>query len=105
MARHRVASLQGIPEGKAWPITVDDLDIMLVRFGETVLAIEDCCSHQEFPLSQGEIDREACTVRCRAHGATFDLRSGKALKAPAFAPVPVYNVSVEGDDVFVDIED
>ncbi|MCB1186815.1 non-heme iron oxygenase ferredoxin subunit [bacterium] len=105
MAEHRVASLSKIPEGKAWPITVDDYDIMLVRFGDMVYAIEDCCSHQEFPLSQGEIDSQQCTVRCRAHGATFDLRTGKAMKAPAFAPVPVYNVRVEGDDVFVEIED
>ncbi len=105
MALHRVAALDQIPEGRAWPITVDDYDIMLVRFGNRVFAIEDCCSHQEFPLSQGEINRESCSVRCRAHGATFDLESGKALTAPAFAPVPVYNVRIEDNDVFVEIAD
>lgn len=104
MSAKRVCRLEDIPEARAWPVTVDDYEIMLVRFGDEVLAIEDCCSHQEFPLSQGEIDRSECTVRCRAHGATFDLRTGKALKAPAFAPVPVYNVSIEDGDVFVDLE-
>ncbi|MCB1218287.1 MAG: Rieske 2Fe-2S domain-containing protein [bacterium] len=105
MARHKVARFSKLPQAMAWPVTVEDYDIMLVRLGDEVFALEDCCSHQEFPLSQGEIDRQACSVRCRAHGATFDLRSGKATKAPAFAPVPVYNVTVEDDDVFVEISD
>ena len=38
------------------------------------------------------------------HGAMFDLRTGKPLSLPATEPVPVYPVTIDGDDVLVDVD-
>jgi 3-phenylpropionate/trans-cinnamate dioxygenase ferredoxin subunit len=53
------------------------------------------------PLSDGEVD--GYTVECWLHGSCFDLRTGRPTAMPATAPVPVYPVKIEGDDVLVSI--
>ena len=100
--RHFVCGLAELPDGKTFPVTVDDYEIVLIRHGEEVHALEDNCSHQDFPLSQGEVlpDR----IQCRAHGAEFCLRTGKALKPPAFAAVKPYVVGVDGGQVWIETD-
>ncbi len=44
---------------------------------------------------------EGCAIECWLHGSRFDLRTGKPTGLPATEPVPVYPVTVQGDDVLV----
>ena len=37
------------------------------------------------------------------HGSIFDLRTGKPRNLPATEPLPVYPVTIDGDDVLVDV--
>ncbi|MCI0480879.1 MAG: hypothetical protein L0213_04745 [Candidatus Dadabacteria bacterium] len=39
------------------------------------------------------------------HGAEFDVETGEALCLPATDAVETYDVKVEGDDIYVLIED
>jgi nitrite reductase/ring-hydroxylating ferredoxin subunit len=55
----------------------------------------DVCSHADVALSEGEVDD--CSIECWLHGSRFDLRTGEALSLPATAPVPVFDVLVEGE--------
>ncbi len=82
-------------------VTVAGVDVALVRDGEEFYAIYDECSHAAIPLSEGDV--EGCLIECWLHGSTFDLRTGKPTTLPAFEPVAVYPVRVEGDDVLVDV--
>lgn len=65
-------------------------------------AIRDVCSHAEVALSDGEV--EGCMIECWLHGSQFDLNTGMPMQLPASRPVPVYPVSIEGDNVFVDVD-
>lgn len=65
-------------------------------------AISDVCSHGQVSLSDGEV--EGSTVECWLHGSRFDLRTGKPLSPPATVPVPVYPVTVDGEQVLVDVD-
>jgi 3-phenylpropionate/trans-cinnamate dioxygenase ferredoxin subunit len=65
-------------------------------------AISDICSHGQVSLSDGEVT--GCLVECWLHGSQFDVRTGKPVQLPAIKPVPVYPVSVEGDNVLVDVD-
>jgi 3-phenylpropionate/trans-cinnamate dioxygenase ferredoxin subunit len=65
-------------------------------------AISDICSHGQVSLSDGEV--EGCTVECWLHGSTFDLNTGRPLSLPAIRPVPVYPVTVDGEQVLVDVD-
>ena len=46
---------------------------------------------------------EDCEIECWLHGSRFDLRTGKPTGLPATEPVAVYPVTVQGDDVLVDV--
>lgn len=67
--------------------------------GGSFSAISDVCSHAEVALSDGEIDGN--TVECWLHGSRFDVRTGKPLGPPATRAVPVYDIKLDGDDVYL----
>ncbi len=79
-----------------------DAEVAIVNTAEGFFAIRDVCSHAEVPLSEGEVD--GCTLECYMHGSRFDLRTGAPLELPATQPVPVYPVRVDGDAVYVDVD-
>ena len=101
----RACALDDLTEGKPEAVTVDEVDLALVRNGDEVFAIRDECSHATIPLSEGDVDvvDGTCTIECWLHGSTFDLRTGKPTTLPAFEPVAVYPVRVEDDAVLVDV--
>jgi len=55
-------------------------------------AIEDVCTHDGNPLSDGPV--EGLEVVCPRHGARFCLRTGAALSPPAYEPVPTFPVEI-----------
>jgi len=66
-------------------------------------AIEDVCTHAEAALSEGEVEGQ--TVICPLHGSRFDLRTGNALSLPAVSSVRTFPVKVEGEIVYVEVEE
>ncbi len=66
-------------------------------------AVEDRCTHDDGPLGEGAL--EGGRLRCPRHGALFDVRSGAALRMPAVTPVRTFPVRVEGESVFVEVDD
>jgi 3-phenylpropionate/trans-cinnamate dioxygenase ferredoxin component len=105
MSFTRACALEDLTDGKPEPVTVGDVELALVRSGDEVFAIRDECSHAAIPLSEGDVESVdgVCTIECWLHGSTFDLRTGKPTTLPAFEPVAVYPVKVDGDDVLVDV--
>jgi 3-phenylpropionate/trans-cinnamate dioxygenase ferredoxin component len=81
--------------------TAEGEKIVLVRWRGEFFALEDRCSHQDFPLSEGEMDEGE--IECVFHGARFDVRTGRAVSLPAIRPVKTYPVEVRGDDIYVDL--
>jgi 3-phenylpropionate/trans-cinnamate dioxygenase ferredoxin component len=79
----------------------DDEAVALIRTGESVYALEDCCSHEEYPLSEGWV--EDVQIECALHGSRFDLATGHPDVPPAVTPVQTFPVRVAGDDVLVDL--
>ena len=91
-----------IPKGSVITAEVDGIDIAIVHADDDQFyAVRDECSHASVPLSEGEID--GCTLECWLHGSRFDLRTGQPTALPAIRPVAVYPVTIDGDDVLVDV--
>src|SRR6202011_1901071 len=78
---------------------VGDEDVLLVRSGSEIFAIDAHCSHYHGPLAEGLVDGES--IRCPWHHACFDLRTGEASRAPAINALAVWQVEHEGDRFFV----
>src|SRR5882724_10013024 len=78
---------------------VGDDDVLLVRSGSEIFAIDAHCSHYHGPLADGLVDGES--IRCPWHHACFDLRTGEAARAPAFNALAVWKVEREGDRIVV----
>jgi apoptosis-inducing factor 3 len=78
---------------------VGDEEVLLVRSGSGIFAIDARCSHYHGPLADGVVDGEH--VRCPWHHACFDLRTGEATRAPALNPLAVWKVEREGERIFV----
>ena len=95
----RVASVAEVPENGMKSVQVDGVGIVLVKRDGRVFALEDRCSHEEFPLSAGEVTGDQIT--CALHGARFELASGAAKALPAVLPVRTFDCRIEGDEVQV----
>ena len=80
----------------------DTVPVAVARDSDGELhAVSDICSHQDVSLSEGEVDD--CSIECWLHGSRFDLRTGTPSALPATRPIPVYRLTVDGDDVLVDV--
>jgi NADPH-dependent 2,4-dienoyl-CoA reductase/sulfur reductase-like enzyme/nitrite reductase/ring-hydroxylating ferredoxin subunit len=78
---------------------VGDQDVLLVRAGQEIFAIDAYCSHYHGPLAEGLVVGDS--IRCPWHHACFDLRSGEATRAPALSPLAVWQVEHDGDRIVV----
>ncbi|MCS6955502.1 MAG: Rieske (2Fe-2S) protein [Candidatus Calescibacterium sp.] len=81
----------------------DELEVMVIKIKDSFFAIENKCSHDEKPLSDGKIiDGEI--IECKYHGARFNLQNGKALKMPAVTPINIFKTKIENDKIYILIE-
>jgi 3-phenylpropionate/trans-cinnamate dioxygenase ferredoxin subunit len=97
----RVCSLDEMPVGTARRVEVDGLAIALVHCTGGYRAVSDTCSHEDYSLAEGEVYPDECEIECWKHGSTFSLETGAPLTLPATQPVKVFEVVVDGSDVWV----
>ncbi len=97
----RVASSGDCPPGALLGVRAGARAIVLANVDGDLYALEDRCSHQDFPLSDGELN--GSTLTCIHHGATFDACSGRATGLPALRPVKAFPVEVRDGGVFVEV--
>lgn len=95
----RVCAADEVPPGQLKAVEVGNLRVMLANVDGDLYALEDRCSHQDFPLSAGLL--EGKQVECVFHGARFDLETGKPTCLPAVRPVRTFEVQVDGGDVLL----
>lgn len=88
-----------LPDGAMVQGKVGEEDVILARRGEEFVAIGANCTHYGGPLAKGLISGDE--VRCPLHHACFSLRTGEAVRAPAFDPIPCWRVERVADSVFV----
>ena len=103
MTAQRVCGVDDVAVGAAVQVELDGIAIAIVKDSAGAIhAIGDSCTHGEISLSEGFVEDD--TVECWAHGSQFELATGKPKNLPAFEPVPVFPVTIEGDDVLVDAQ-
>ncbi len=66
--------------------------LVLVRSGDTILALHDQCAHAGGPLSAGTIV-DGC-VECPWHGSRFEIATGTRRRGPTLYDQPRYEIRV-----------
>jgi len=98
----RACALSELKDESAIRVELAGKPVCIARSGDEVFALHDVCSHADVALSEGDV--EDGHIECWLHGSMFDLRTGKPTGLPATQPVPTFPVTVEGDDVLVQME-
>ncbi|MEN1679977.1 MAG: Rieske 2Fe-2S domain-containing protein [Planctomycetota bacterium] len=82
-------------------VEVDDEAVVLIHAAGKFYALDDVCTHDGGPLSDGPVDANQPSIACPRHGAKFDLATGAALTMPATKATIAHEVKTEGGQVLV----
>lgn len=101
MAKIKVASISEIPEAGIKKVMVDNDPVALFKVEGKIYATTNICPHEECELDQNHL-MHGDVVECTCHGSRFNIKTGANTLPPAAEPLKTYQVSVEGEDVFVE---
>jgi 3-phenylpropionate/trans-cinnamate dioxygenase ferredoxin component len=96
-----VAKTSDVPDPGTMLVEVGERLVALIHAAGHFYALDDVCTHDGGPLSEGPVDPQDRTIACPRHGARFDLKTGAALTMPATRPTKAHEVKVEGEQIFV----
>ncbi|MDO9628571.1 MAG: Rieske (2Fe-2S) protein [Acholeplasmataceae bacterium] len=89
-------------------VIIEETPIMLALLADKVYAIQDKCTHLGGSLSKGAI--ENTEVKCRLHGAKFDLKTGNVIEKAhvGFVKMPtkkakIFRTEVLDGKIFVEL--
>lgn len=97
----RVIGTDELKSGERRSVFVDDVPALVIRIESDYFVIEDVCSHDGQPLTNGLI--QGCSIICPRHAARFDLRSGQALCMPATEPIRVFRTEIREGAVWAEL--
>ena len=97
----KVADLDDCGPGNLLEVEVGQERVVLANVDGDLYALQNRCSHQDLPLSDGELDGDQ--LECLYHGARFDVCTGRAMALPAIKPVETYLVELRGEEIYVQI--
>jgi nitrite reductase/ring-hydroxylating ferredoxin subunit len=79
----------------------DEEPVVLINLDGEFYALNDCCTHEEASLSDGEIIGDE--IECPLHGGAYDIRTGIPAAFPVVVPAQTYKVRVAGDEVQISL--
>jgi nitrite reductase/ring-hydroxylating ferredoxin subunit/uncharacterized membrane protein len=79
-----------VPEGVPTKARAGAQALVLVRQGDTILALHDTCAHAGGPLSQGKLVGDA--IECPWHQSRYQLSNGHRTQGPTTFDQPAYEV-------------
>ena len=93
----RVLPADELRDGELIPVEIDGTPVVLVRHAGEFFAVQNNCTHQDFPLSEAGFDPRDELLTCAWHGGCFDIRSGAAVIPPATEPVETFPIRTNPD--------
>jgi nitrite reductase/ring-hydroxylating ferredoxin subunit len=99
-----VAKVDKIKPGEMryFEVGPDEEPVCLVNFEGKFYALNDCCTHEDASLSDGEIIGDE--IECPLHGGAFEIRSGKPAAFPVVVPAKMYLVRVVEDVIEIGVK-
>jgi len=98
----RILPAADLRDGELVPVAIDGQPVVLVRHVGAFFAVQNNCTHKDYPLSEAGFDPRDGVLVCAWHGGCFDVRTGAAVVLPAVAPVETFPTRIT-DDGWVEI--
>jgi len=95
-----VAKAHEVERGKFIRVQVAERPYIIAHVGERFYAVEDNCSHEDYPLSYGCLD--GARIKCSLHGSRFSLETGQPANEPADEPIRTYRVELADGVLWLD---
>ena len=95
----QVAHVGDLAPGQMTFVAIDRVRLVLANVDGKFYAMRDVCGHKNAPLSRGKLDGHL--IECPLHFALFDVRTGELVNGPVSTAVPVYEVCIEADTVYI----
>ena len=92
-----------LEDGAVQRVELEGEVLAIARVGAEIYVVTDRCTHEEASLAEGFL--EGHVIECPRHGACFDLRDGRVLSLPAVKSLRTYPVKIEGDAIWVGLEE
>lgn len=85
--------------GRFSAVLGDEIPVLVLKAGDNFYCVEDVCTHDGQPMTDGEFD--GCELTCPRHGAKFDVRTGNPTQMPATEPVQTFPVEIRDGSICV----
>jgi 3-phenylpropionate/trans-cinnamate dioxygenase ferredoxin subunit len=98
--RVRLCATGELEVGQVRRFDIEGGAIALVHCDSGFRALLDVCSHEDYPLSEGEVFADVCEIECLRHGSTFSLLDGSPQSLPATQSVKVVPIEVDAGELY-----
>jgi nitrite reductase/ring-hydroxylating ferredoxin subunit len=89
---HPICAVDELLEGKMRAQQINGRDIVVCRTRDGFFALDNICSHAYARMDEGRL--RGARLICPLHGASFDVRTGAVLGAPATQPLATHRVQI-----------
>jgi 3-phenylpropionate/trans-cinnamate dioxygenase ferredoxin component len=97
-----VLTVTELSPGQMRCVDVHGVPVLLVNSKDGSLhAVHNICTHAFARMDEGRL--RGHRLICPLHGASFDVRTGAVLGAPATVPLASYPVRIAGDQIEVQV--
>ena len=79
----------------------EDHTYAVYRVGDAVYATDGLCTHEHVHLCDGLVMDHV--VECPKHNGRFDIRTGRALKAPVCVNLTTYPARIDNDQIQISV--
>ena len=96
-----VCKLNQLKKGEMIDFDYNDKKILLANLDGKIYASDRICTHADADLSTGILTEEGVT--CPLHLSTFNLKTGVPENLPAELPLKIYNVKIEQNEIYIEV--
>ncbi len=84
--------LAEIAEGQMLVRSINGREVVICRTQHGIYALDNVCTHAYARLNEGRL--RGTRLICPLHGASFDVRDGRPLGAPATRPLTTHDLRI-----------
>ena len=94
-------ALADVAEGRPHVCMAGEREIVICRTKDGIYALDNICTHAHARLNEGRL--RGTRLICPLHGASFDVRDGRVLGAPATRPLCTHTLRIVGDRIEISL--